>query len=123
VPAYSEKARQSSPEGLPRDALFDQALLKAHLGCHLKRSEAPVPAKLPRRAVGHLPQSLFLLSTLEGPMNSARMLGAWLKGLRESLLVESAYGVAWGLWIAAQLVSDLVGVHAPGACEQYLATA
>jgi hypothetical protein len=53
------------------------------------------------------------ISTLEeGPMNGARMLGTWLKGLRESLLVESVYGVACGLWIAAQIVSDLVGVHA-----------
>ena len=45
-------------------------------------------------------------------MNGARMLGTWLKGLRESLLVESVYGVACGLWIAAQIVSELVGVHA-----------
>src|SRR5215204_78279 len=56
-------------------------------------------------------------------MNGVRMLGAWLKRLREPLLVENVDGVARRLRIAAQLVSDLVGVFAPVASEQDLATA
>jgi len=51
------------------------------------------------------------------------MLRAWLKRFREPLLVEGMDGVARRLRIAAQLVSDLVGVFAPLAGEQDLATA
>ena len=54
-------------------------------------------------------------------MNGVRMLGAWLKRLLESLLVEGVDGVTCGLRITAQLVSDLVGVFAPVAGEQDLA--
>jgi hypothetical protein len=56
-------------------------------------------------------------------MNGVRMLGARLKCLRQSLLVESVDGVACGLRIAAQLVSYLVGIFAPVTGEKYLATA
>jgi hypothetical protein len=73
--------------------------------------------------VEQLSQGLGLLSTLEGPMNGVRMLGAWLEGLREPLLVEGVDGVARGLRIAAQLVSDLVGVFTSVAGEKYLTTA
>jgi hypothetical protein len=70
------------------------------------------------------PQGLGLLSTLESSMNNgARMLGAWLEGLRQSFLVEGVDGVACGLRIAAQLVSYLVGVFAPVTGEKYLITA
>jgi hypothetical protein len=71
--------------------------------------------------VKHLPQSLSLLS-IESPMDSVRMFRAWLKRFREPLLVEGVDGVARRLRIAAQLVSDLVGVFAPVAGEQDLAT-
>jgi hypothetical protein len=70
--------------------------------------------------VKQLPQSLSLLR-IESPVNSMRMLRTWLKRFREPLLVESVDGVARRLRIAAQLVSDLVGVFAPVASEQYLA--
>jgi hypothetical protein len=43
------------------------------------------------------------------------------KCLREPFVVESVDGVAVGLGIASQLVSDLVGVFASGAGEQDLA--
>jgi hypothetical protein len=71
--------------------------------------------------VQHLPQGLSLLSILEGSMNGVRMLRSRLEGIRQSLLVESVDGVACGLRIAAQLVSYLVGVLAPGAGEKDLA--
>src|SRR3954454_5102634 len=43
LPAHSEKARQSSPDGLPATPLLDQALLETHLCRHLQRPEATVP--------------------------------------------------------------------------------
>src|SRR5829696_2209673 len=55
LPTHSKKARQSSPDGLPRDTPFDESLLKGNLCCHLQSPEAGVPAKLPRGAVEHLP--------------------------------------------------------------------
>ena len=67
-----------------------------------------------------LPQSLSLLR-IKSPVNSMRMLRTWPKRFREPLLVESVDGVARRLRIAAQLVSDLVGVFAPVASEQDLA--
>jgi hypothetical protein len=73
--------------------------------------------------VEHLPQGLSLLSILESSINGVRMLRSRLEGLGKSLLVEGVDGVACGLRIAAQLVSYLVGVLAPGAGEKYLATA
>jgi hypothetical protein len=54
-------------------------------------------------------------------MNGVRMLGARLKRLRQPFLVEGVDGVACGLRIAAQLLSNLVGVFAPVAGEKYLA--
>ena len=51
------------------------------------------------------------------------MLGALLKSLRKSLLVEGVNSVARGLGIAAQRAGYLVGVLAPIAGEQDLATA
>jgi hypothetical protein len=72
--------------------------------------------------VKHLAQSLSLLR-IESPVNGMRMLRAWPKCFREPLLVEGMDGVARRLRIAAQLVSDLVGVFAPVAGEQDLATA
>jgi hypothetical protein len=68
--------------------------------------------------VEHLPQGLSLFGTLEGPMNGVRMLRSRLEGLRQPFVVE---GVACGLRIAAQLVSYLVGIFAPGAGEKDLA--
>src|SRR5215203_835103 len=56
-------------------------------------------------------------------MNGVRMLRSRLEGLGKPFLVEGVDSVACGLRIAAQLVSDLVGIFAPGACEKYLATA
>jgi hypothetical protein len=56
-------------------------------------------------------------------MNGVRMLGARPEGLRQPFVVEGVDGVACGLRIAAQLVSDLVGILAPVAGEKYLATA
>jgi hypothetical protein len=72
--------------------------------------------------VKHLPQSLSLLRIVS-PLNSMRLLRTWLKRFWEPLVVESVDGVARCLRIAAQLVSDLVGVFAPRAGEQDLATA
>src|SRR5215218_8711673 len=69
-------------------------------------------AELPGSLVQQLPQGLGLLG-IEGPMDGVRMLRAWLKRFREPLLVEGMDGVARRLRIAAQLVSDLVGVFAP----------
>jgi hypothetical protein len=56
-------------------------------------------------------------------MNGVRMLRSRLEGLRQPFVVEGVDGVACGLRIAAQLVSYLVGIFAPGAGEQDLATA
>ena len=70
----------------------------------------------------HLAQCLGSLG-IESPVNGVRMLRAWPKCFRESLLVEGMDGVARRLRIAAQLVSYLVGVFAPVAGEQDLATA
>src|SRR5918993_592450 len=122
-PPDSQKARERSPNGLPRDRPFNEPLLKGNLCRHLQSPEATLAAKLPRRAVEHLPQGLSLLSILESSMNGVRMLRSRLEGLGKSLLVEGVDGVACGLRIAAQLVSYLVGVLAPGAGEKYLATA
>src|SRR5215208_175755 len=36
LPTHSKKARQSSPDGLPRDTPFDESLLKGNLCCHLQ---------------------------------------------------------------------------------------
>ena len=53
------------------------------------------------------------------------MCGCFDPGWRASgsPLVEGVDGVACGLRIAAQLVSDLVGIFAPATGEKYLATA
>jgi hypothetical protein len=56
-------------------------------------------------------------------MNGVRMLRSRLEGLRQPFVVESMDGVACGLRIAAQLVSDLVGVVASVAGEKYLRAA
>jgi hypothetical protein len=96
--------------------------IEAHLGGEIQRPQTRVLAELPGSVVQQLPQGLSLLG-IEGPTDGVRMLRAWLKRFRESLLVEGVYGVARGLRIAAQLVSDLVGVLAPVAGEQDLATA
>jgi hypothetical protein len=77
-------------------------------------------AEFARVLVKQLAQSLSLLR-IESPVNSMRMLRAWPKCFREPLLVEGMDGVACRLRIAAQLVSDLVGVFAPVAGEQDLA--
>ena len=53
-------------------------------------------------------------------MNGMRTLGASLKGLRKSPLVEGVDGVARGLGVAAEACGDLVGVFAPGARQQDL---
>jgi hypothetical protein len=79
-------------------------------------------AELEGVLVNQLPQSLSLLR-IESPVKRMLMLGACLKRFRKSLLVESVDGVACRLWIAAELVSDLVGVFAPVASEQDLAAA
>jgi hypothetical protein len=71
--------------------------------------------------VKHLAQSLGLLR-IKSPMNGVRMLRTGLERLREPLLVEGVDGVAGGLRIAAQLMSDLVGIFASVAGEQDLAT-
>jgi hypothetical protein len=70
--------------------------------------------------VKHLAQSLCLPS-IEGRVNGVRMLRTRSKCFREPLLVEGMDGVARRLRIAAQLLSDLVGILAPVAGEQYLA--
>jgi hypothetical protein len=70
-----------------------------------------------------LAQSSLGLLGIESPVNGMRMLRARLKRFREPLLVEGMDGVARGLGVAAQLVSDLVGVFASVASEQDLATA
>jgi len=49
------------------------------------------------------------------------MLRSRLEGIRQPFVVQSGDGVACGLRIAAQLVSDLVGVFASVAGEQDLA--
>src|SRR5215211_8503378 len=67
-PPDSEKAHKSSPDGLPRDRPFEESLLKGNLCRHLQSPEATLTAKLPRRAVEHLPQGLSLFG-IEGPMN------------------------------------------------------
>src|SRR5215213_753270 len=121
LPAHPQP-RQGSPNGLARDPFLREALLEAHLGGEIQRPQTRVFAELPGSLVQHLPQGLSLLG-IEGPMDSVRMLGAWLKRFRESLLVEGMDSVARRLQIAAQLVSDLVGVFAPVASEQDLATA
>jgi hypothetical protein len=71
--------------------------------------------------VKHLAQSLSLLR-IKSPMNGVRMLRTWLERLRKPLLVEGVDGVTRRLRIAAQLMSDLVGVFASVAGEQDLAT-
>src|SRR5215213_5301033 len=121
-PPDSQKARESSSDGLPRDRLFDEPLLEGNLCRHLQSPEATLTAELPRRVVQHLPQGLGP-SGSEGPMNGVRMLRTWPKRLGKPLLVESVDGVAGGLRIAAQLVSYLVGVVASVAGEKDLATA
>jgi hypothetical protein len=43
------------------------------------------------------------------------------KCLRKSLLVEGVYGVAGGMRVASQLVSELAGIFASGAGDEALA--
>jgi hypothetical protein len=73
--------------------------------------------------VQHLPQGLGLFDS-KGSMDGVRMLGAWPwrdSGGPFSLKVWMALGAV--LRIAAQLVSDLVGIFVPVAGGKYLATA
>src|SRR5918992_901462 len=74
-PSDPEKTRKRRPDGLPRDPPFDKPLLKGNLGCHLKRPEARVPTKLPRRAVEHLPQCLGapLVEGVAGALRARRL--------------------------------------------------
>src|SRR5215208_1419432 len=122
LPAHSQ-ARKRCPDALARDLLFGEPFFEADLGGHLQSPKATLFAEFARVLMKQLAQSLSLLSTLESPVNSMRRLRTWLKRFRESLLVESVDGVARRLRIAAQFVSDLVGVFAPVASEQDLATA
>src|SRR5215204_3185601 len=121
LPAHSQ-ARKRCPDGLARDLLFGEPFFEADLGGHLQSPKATLFAEFARVLMKQLAQSLSLLR-IESPVNSMRMLRTWLKRLRESLLVESVDGVARRLRIAAQFVSDLVGVFASVASEQDLATA
>src|ERR671913_2395408 len=57
-PPDSQKARERSPNGLPRDRPFNEPLLKGNLCRHLQSPEATLTAKLPRRAVQQFPQAL-----------------------------------------------------------------
>src|SRR5215211_717651 len=121
LPAHPQP-RKRCPDGLARDPLFGEPFFEADLGSHLQSPKATLFAEFARVLVKQLAQSLSLLR-IESPVNSMRMLRTWLKRFREPLLVESVDGVARRLRIAAQLVSDLVGVFAPLAGEQDLATA
>jgi hypothetical protein len=110
-------ARMVSPEiGLP---VSPSSKATCAAICKVQRLES-VPNSLGERCQ-QPPQGLRLLSTLEGPVNSVRMLRSRPEGLRQSLLVEGVDGVARGLRIAAQLVGDLVGVLAPVAGDEDLA--
>ena len=66
---------------------------------------------------------MLVMRTIEDTTNPVGMLRTLPKRLGKSLLVESVDGVACSLRIAAQIVSNLVGVVASGAGEKYLATA
>src|SRR5215211_1714003 len=67
LPPHFKKACQGGPDGLPRDPPLCETLLEAHLCGHLKRPEATVPTKLPRRAVEQLPHRLGALRIKGGP--------------------------------------------------------
>src|SRR5215217_4824057 len=121
LPAHSQP-REGGPDGLATDLPLGEPFFEADLGSHLQSPKATVFAELARVLVKHLPQSLSLLRIVS-PLNSMRLLRTWLKRFREPLVVEGMDGIARCLRIAAQLVSDLVGVFAPLAGEQDLATA
>jgi hypothetical protein len=55
-PSHSQKACQSSPDGLARNPALCESLLEGDLCCHLKSPQASVVAELPRRAVQKLPK-------------------------------------------------------------------
>src|SRR5215208_8407 len=122
LPTYPHP-RKRRPDGLSRDAPFGKAFFEADLGGQVQRPQACVFSVVPGRVVQKLPQGLDPLRTLEGPVNGVRTFGALTKRLRETLLVEGVDGVAGGLRVASQLVGDPVGILAPRAGEQDLATA
>jgi hypothetical protein len=99
-----------------------KAFFEAYLGGEIERPQAPAFAELPGFVVQELPQGLSLFG-IKGPVNGVRTFGALPKCPRKSLLVEGVYGVAGGLRVASQLVSNPVGIFASGAGEQDLAAA
>ena len=119
LPAHPQP-RKRCPDGLARDPLFGEPFFEADLGSHLQSPKATLFAEFARVLVKQFAQSLSLLR-IESPVNSMRMLRTRPKRFREPPLVEGVHGVARRLRIAAKLVSELVGIFAPVASEQYLA--
>src|SRR3712207_3568667 len=70
----------------------------------------------------HFPQSLGVLG-IEGRVDGVWPGGSPSQRCLQIALIELVDSVAGGLWVAAQRAGDLVGILAPGACEQDLATA
>src|ERR671924_587715 len=70
----------------------------------------------------HLPQSLGVLGT-ESRMDSVWPGGPSLQRCLQTALVELVDGIAGGLGVATQRAGDPVGILAPVAGEQDLATA
>src|SRR5918999_2390389 len=117
-PSDPEKTRKRRPDGLPRDPPFDKPLLKGNLGCHLKRPEARVPTKLPRRAVEHLPQCLGapLVEGVAGALRARRLRDESI----QTLLVEVVDGVAYRLLAASEVLGDLRNLLAPRTRHKHL---
>src|ERR671912_2328301 len=114
--------RQGSPDGLPANPFFAQALLATHLGGHRKRPQATVFAELSGALMKHLAQSLCSL-IIEGSVDGVRAIRASLQRLGKTFLVEDVDGVAHRLRVTAKVAGDLVGVLSISAGEKYLATA
>src|SRR3954471_2944146 len=120
-PALSH-ALQRDTHGLRAHPLFGYPLLEARFGGQSECPQARVPAELPGASMKHLAQLIGPLP-VEGGTDLLGSRRALAQSLLEPSLVEALYGGARRLGVAAQRAGYPVGILAPGAGEQDLATA
>src|ERR671916_57665 len=106
-PPHRKQARQGSPDGLPRDALFGEPFLEGDIGGHLQSPKARGAPELPRGAVEHPPQGLGAL-LVESAMDALGSRGARGEGV-ETTFVEGSDGVPDRLRGASEVFGYLRG--------------
>src|SRR5687767_8230021 len=112
-PPHRKQARQGSPDGLPRDALFGEPFLEGDIGGHLQSPKAQGAPELPRGAVEHLPEGLGAL-LVESGMDALGSRGARGEGV-ETTFVEGSDGVPDRLRGASEVFGYLRGRLSSGA--------